>query len=928
MAAAVAVAPTIDMADELSDQEEEEEVRMMEHNQRFQAAVMRSMEKQVGHMEEQLFDKDFELLNNERARGDLSMWAGRMKKDVQQLEALKLEQKEQITALTTGKQVAQTERDSYKRQLEKEQSEKEQLNKANNALTSKLSDTEDKLHKALTLCKTWNDQVSMHRMIETNFETRFKEKKKELAEAQEKSEYWRKQLEKSDMKVVQTEASRDAQEQETKKAIHSVNVLVDELKLMQQTSDGYKSQLFEAAQLMTKRDSLLYDISEKKEEYAHNAHLLAITERRLTQKNRELEQKNAQEKAHNERQMDEADNLNTALGEKIRELNETEHNLEMMGIELVRTRCELDDMTSKYERLNHKHTVQTTKHNALKASFATLKQDHTEFQFESEKMSSIQKEEILKMKVAWEEGMRQAKMAYTNLSNVKARQGRAKVEIEIEHDKMLKRHEILDKDFGHLISSYDRMSQENTQLRAELETQRYRANKYASELKQSSAQSSLLLSQKQQVLKLEIAKLEKHIEERKKDILALSASYVKQEQMFKKETNLRQQTEHKNDGLKSELEIESAIKVRMKDEGLKLKKDFEQANTDLNLTRCELARVVRRNEKLQGEIKALKARAINQKFDHEEVHESYKAEVGTLKTKLVQSRQNHARDEKLLQIQETERARMVLERKLVYLNDKLEKREVELEENTKIRFEMQHKMMKMEKDHASTEKQYKEWRRSFENAMQKGFAQRQQRNNLHTGLLSSTSPATSRAQGSGSPRKQRLLSQRMNGAQSARGSNTNFADDLVHNLRSQLNRANTLAAERLNELVKVKQRLTDLRREREMEKKKSDSNILNQSNWQQERMKLLEQMRSIQQKYLRLESISASLEQQINQSVDYKYYPDLEPSLKLRNAIESNSIGQGHRLGGGGRRGRRKANPVTGAPIDSVDDFMRTSGAF
>ncbi len=67
------------------DAEVAEEARLMEHNQRFQAAVLAAMDKQLSNMEAQLAARDHTIETTQKARTDLAVSLGATRKQMTDL---------------------------------------------------------------------------------------------------------------------------------------------------------------------------------------------------------------------------------------------------------------------------------------------------------------------------------------------------------------------------------------------------------------------------------------------------------------------------------------------------------------------------------------------------------------------------------------------------------------------------------------------------------------------------------------------------------------------------------------------------------------------------------------------------------------------------------------------------------------------------
>jgi hypothetical protein len=214
-------------------------------------------------------------------------------------------------------------------------------------------------------------------------------------------------------------------------------------------------------------------------------------------------------------------------------------------------------------------------------------------------------------------------------------------------------------------------------------------------------------------------------------------------------------------------------------------------------------------------------------------------------------------------------------------------------------------------------------------------------------LMMATAPPSMQPQPS--PRRVKLGGSlgvsHMDGPQSARTpppkGSAPFVESLVHELQKQLNRVSTVAAERMNEIVRLQQALEAANNQSEQAgDAEKQLGIVHRQQASQVK-NLQRDLLTAQNRLNRAESLACSLEQQLRHVfnrvmqgkgrldaeslvVDYGYYPDLGPSPMLLGVLSDD----------GARADRRKAKSTVHLAVldrlspgfsgkESMEDFLK-----
>jgi hypothetical protein len=116
VAAVLAAAPSLSV-DDLDSGEDELTPGMLEMNQRFQAAVLKTMDNQLAVMEDQVLDRQAKLDLAQRAREDLGVHLAEVQKEVPRLQRSLQRSQTENEKLVLQLREASIERDALKKEL-------------------------------------------------------------------------------------------------------------------------------------------------------------------------------------------------------------------------------------------------------------------------------------------------------------------------------------------------------------------------------------------------------------------------------------------------------------------------------------------------------------------------------------------------------------------------------------------------------------------------------------------------------------------------------------------------------------------------------------------------------------------------------------------------------------------------------------------
>lgn len=903
-----------DDIDEDSDYETPSDVRLMEHNQRFQAAVLRSMEKQLGAMENKIFDKDAELFNNERAREDLGIWFGQMKVSLEKLQAKQKKSETRAQQSDHDRKVAVTEKETT---IKKNAVFEKQLKCAEHtvaALTSSSKDKDAQIEQFITLQKAWFSDLKMHRQLKENYDMLIEKSANETKLAQDVTAEWQKQFEKSENTVQSLIQEHESVEMELKKSYLVVEQLLHELQALQATSFVKDEQLAKAQEMMAKRDKVMKKIHADRLKAQDETKTLIAVQARLAKDNNALQYAAETGLVEGEKTLQQMHDLQAKMTSLESSMTTLKEEKQHQSLEHARIKEEFDTLQKQHNQNLINYEVSTTNEKRLRAQLQLHRQKHGAFVADVDVDKIISTKTIDQLKQEFAKGMRDVKFEFTMLKNEKAKQELGRVEAEQQTKDTTASYNTLEKGFEDLIGQYTRVCEENLKLERRMGGAQYHANKAQSECKQQAEAASAELEHKTTQLRLEVADLTKIINKKTSELHTLEKAFFKtQEDLLRRQTEVLA-IEEANKTLLNKLTLESVFHQRAHKEEQEKDRAVKRAFVESDLLKCEIDRVTRRNEKLATEQTNAKEVLATRAMQFQENEMKYQRDIDVLKAKLARAQADRESDNKLEIIKDSEMGRMVLERKVEFLMQKNETLIAQMDDLSKIRFELAAKLRESEKSRNSSERAYTDWQNQFQNMMEKGMKQRERDHSSR--YMSVTAPPPG-AGATASPREFRMRNRmvgeefkgrmdsgsihtQLKGSQTVRGQKeANIMEHVIEDLRLRLNRANTIAAERLNELIKTQQQSEMKKAVYEQSKQLAESVVQDKSDWEQEKVSVSEKMRQLKSRYVRLESIAASLECQIEKEVDYGYFPDMEPSLQLKAALESTRVANG-------RSGRRK----------------------
>ena len=223
--------PSQHVSESENPEEDDEDVRLMVHNQRFQAAILKSMEVQIGSMEDQMGSYQHELKMSENAREDMALSFLNVKNELRRMRVVFDKNTNELEKTAHKNKTLLTERDVLTRQNETLEKEKSLLATTQSRTAEELRlKTLETINSKELLQASVND-LKVSRQIAENYTRENDNLLIQIKNGEKRFKLENDKLRKKCIEVKELEQELDIQESETKKAQNALERVVRELDL-------------------------------------------------------------------------------------------------------------------------------------------------------------------------------------------------------------------------------------------------------------------------------------------------------------------------------------------------------------------------------------------------------------------------------------------------------------------------------------------------------------------------------------------------------------------------------------------------------------------------------------------------------------------------------------------------------------------------
>lgn len=370
----------------------------------------------------------------------------------------------------------------------------------------------------------------------------------------------------------------------------------------------------------------------------------------------------------------------------------------------------------------------------------------------------------------------------------------------------------------------------------------YRANKSESESLSVRRTAEQERAAEQLAIQGTIRHLEKQLDNKRIQFAEVNHAFVRTQEKVLEAHKQHQSIAMKTTALQNELTKAEGMKLRLRVTAQTLQTENNELTRDHDLVRLQLKKSQEALMESRAEAATLQSKLADAGFLFKAKQEEYSNEIALLRAELVKIKTS--RNDASTMMVETARDKSVTERKIEFLHIKYENACKEIEKYAKLNAELQKKMKDSHRAETVMERQHRDYTKQFEVMFNKEIKARATLNagklnrskdsmsftaalplrNAGANIMGSSSSSNMSGSADGSvnssphtsgaftDRKehspQLLLDAAGGGSKpSILNKDASFLETLMHEMRKQLHRASTLAAERLNELTKLRHEL-------------------------------------------------------------------------------------------------------------------------
>jgi rootletin len=726
--------------------EEDEEVRLMEHNQRFQAAVLKSMEIQIGQMEEHLGTYQHELKMSQHAREDMALSFTQVKQELRKMKTLFDKNTADLDKVSRENKVLITERNVL--QIQKNQIEKEK-----NQISTTLHRTSEELKTAVSeaiaskqLLQAFNNDLNVSRQIGDNYKTENVTIRNKLKQAEGQIAQGVQKFENKCLELKQLERALDDQEGETKKAQMALERVVTELDLKTAAYNMAAKQLESAQQAIVQRSAATLALNTSRVTTMRELDLSKMEKSVTASENKDL----IKERDVLTTQLDRATAELIAMGhelkaraEKVQELTD---NLGRSEDSCKRTQQDLDKSQSLVQQYSNMCNSLQSSLQLARTRYEELKKVHLNEMEAANIVLDQDKVALRKLSKRAASELSEAKRRIANLDNERQAEKFQSITLEQKLSVLEVVNQRLDSELKILLNKYNEAQNDICSLEDDLERSTYRANKNENDCNMMRAELDATRRNRTCELESTIVQLDKEVKRKQAELEKVNQHFLNIEKAVA--ASERKLSLFNTD--QSSLEAKHLLALTVLEKTKTLNENLEKRHIDdtkeKEIIRLELNKTSKKLTEEKDRSAVLEKKLEDARFSLKQREAELEAEVSSLRAQVA----NHARraEQKINFQLDTEKIQAQSERQIAMLKLRIDTLNKLVETLKADLLETKAKVKSADVLKFRNEQQTKEWAEQFEAVFKKQVQARTARINerlgpLHTADLgASKSPAS------------------------------------------------------------------------------------------------------------------------------------------------------------------------------------------
>jgi chromosome segregation ATPase len=918
-----------------TDDTNDQDVRLWAQNQRFQAAVMKAMEHSVGVLQDRLREKVTSLAASERSREDLGVGLAQVRSELQRAVAGLARSKQDISEAVSSRKLALAELSASERETAAVRKRQADLEAELLRIRKEATDAQEQATRAKNLFSVVESDLKIATNQNVGLRAELQATAAELRAARGADGERGAAIDALQQQLSALKQQISDRDGEITRAQAVEQRLSSELSAATAAREATLRQWEAAAAAMQQRDAALRALALKhgalSEELRAERAKTARTEKELdTLADRHGDAARAQER--------DAGRL-AAAGSQMAgaqaELARLGGELELARTQIAALETEAQARQRGEATQREQAEAQRARASALMAELEQAKRALFEARAEQQRQNAASEASEGKMRAAFTDGVKQAQEQIAASDNERHMTKVRLVQLEDDLRKSKDASAQLDSEYRSLVKRYEQVHSETRTLEDELERATHRANRHQHETAATEKRGAAELEQYKTATEVEITALKAKLSDKHKQYDALSAVFMATQQKVLAAAQREKSVFDSAASVQSQLALAQALRDRFKHSVDRLQENYEESVKETGEARLNLRKSEATSAQLQETVADLSRRLNEAQFYERAKKAEFDREISELRAELARARSDGQGVTGLVVSSQRERAALeahaqVQGMKLAAAQQRLARAQDEIAE-------LRQQLRAHSAAGSLAAKQFSQWNKQFEVVMSKELAKRTQAitaiadgkpvpngsSARGPGAAASLGASASRAAlapAALAPTAAATAALRTAPAEASGGGGSSssdpvFVQELVSELRAELSRASAVSAERLQEVLRLRQRLNAVAL--------SDAEIADREGAYvgkvqvlvASRRRLQDQLMLARGKAVRAEAVAASLEHQLQRAlaqpaaagtqqqqqqsarstvIDYSAFADVEPSAALRAVIAGGSADDGN----------------------------------
>ncbi len=725
---------------------------LFDHNRRFQAAVLRTMEVQMARMEAATLAKETALHQSETVREDLAVGFAQMKAELTrinktytktsgnththgwhcassgahmltQVDAARFSNSAaDLRQSTHSHATLQNENLHLKSELHAAQKQSATLTAELSRMRQDLSTTRDELHAGKQLHGVFSSDLVMHRQLKETMAAEVRSLQTELKTAHISGEEQHGRWEKKEAECGALRLELSQQCKQTSLAQAELERVVNELSMLKASRDVMSKQWEGALTAMQKRDATMSTVAAKRNAAESEALSLRNAETALTQEVTSLRANAVDMQSKMAEQQQRWDDLSRAhedLRRSHTELTRAAEDLSEEKGSVDQSAAGVAKQNALLSAENQRLVVRATQ---LRDEAALLKSQLAD---QIELTRSIDRsvksgENTLLTKTETHNSELQRRVAVVD--NERQSEVNRSVELAQQLKDLARSNAMLNDEHAGTCSKLDILSRELSALHTSLDHMTYRANKAESESTMLRTRGVEDRRAESQSLAASIRNLETELNRRTTQVAQMNQAFVLAEEKVLEAHRQHSEVTTKTERLRSELRKAEGVQDRLRSSVEELSKENIGMLKENNLHRLAVKKHAESVSVLSAENTTVRGQLLDADFLFQQRELTHESELRALKQEVLRAREKKGATIGVLE--ESERAAGVWQRKFERLTLQHTALQNEMQSLSQQFFAQRSQLQASQKEQSMHEKQFAAWMKSFEHLSDKQFSKR------------------------------------------------------------------------------------------------------------------------------------------------------------------------------------------------------------